>query len=153
MVLLSAPTPAHLAATVRRFAAFLVESGPEVDLAGLARCLRTGRAAMDCRFAAVVADTGRLARVLADFAPEGGDCADLRRGGADPLRLGEVPETRDYVAALWSGRRLHQLRQLWLAGLDVDWAALEEPRGPGSIAIPLPASALLRTPLWLDPPR
>ncbi|MCY0935093.1 polyketide synthase [Streptomyces sp. H34-S4] len=156
LVLLSAPTPAHLAATVRRYAAFLAAPGPGPDLGALARCLRTGRAAMDCRFAAVVTDIAQLAAELADFAPQGAgdpDCTDRRRDGADPFRLGVVPETRDYLAALWSGGRLDQLRELWLAGLDVDWAALESAPGPGAVAVPLPGSAFLRRPLWLAPRR
>ncbi|MEW2418649.1 beta-ketoacyl synthase N-terminal-like domain-containing protein [Streptomyces sp. NPDC046866] len=153
LVVLSAPTPAHLAATARRFAGFLAAPGPQPDLAALAASLRTGRAAMDCRYAAVVGDTGRLARVLADLDPADGrhpDCADLRHGAADPHRLGEVPETRAYLAALWSGRRLDQLKRLWLSGVDVDWAALEGAQGQRPVAVPLPASAFLRTPLWLD---
>ncbi|MFJ2821642.1 beta-ketoacyl synthase N-terminal-like domain-containing protein [Streptomyces toxytricini] len=148
LVLLSAPTPAHLAATAHRFAAFLTAPGPPPGLAALARSLRTGRAAMPCRYAALATDTDRLARRLAGLAPE--DATDLRHGGADPLRLGAVPETRAYLAALWAGRRLDQLRDLWLAGVDVDWAALEQGRsGAGAVVVPLPPSAFLRSTHWL----
>ncbi|MEV0992045.1 polyketide synthase [Streptomyces sp. NPDC049949] len=148
LFLLSAPTPAHLAATARRFAGMLGGAGPVPPLGRLARALRTGRAAMDCRFAAVVADTGELARVLEEFVRDGAPCADLRGGGADPLGLGAVPETDGYLAALWQAGHLHQLRGLWLSGLDVDWAVLE-PVGAGSEPVSLPASAFLRVPLWL----
>ncbi|KMO94103.1 beta-ketoacyl synthase N-terminal-like domain-containing protein [Streptomyces roseus] len=149
LFLLSAPTPAHLAATARRFAALLGGAGPVPELDRLARGLRTGRAAMDCRFAAVVADTGELLRVLEEFVRDGAPCADLRGGGADPLGLGAVPETDGYLAALWQAGHLHQLRGLWLSGLDVDWAALE-PAGGGAAGVPLPPSAFLRVPLWLS---
>lgn len=104
---------------------------------------------MDCRFAAVVADTGELVRVLERFVREGAPCADLRDGGADPLGLGGVAETDGYLAALWQAGHLHQLRGLWLAGLDVDWTALEPAHGEATVAVPLPASAFLRIPLWL----
>ncbi|GAA1550527.1 polyketide synthase [Streptomyces globosus] len=144
LVLLSAPTPAHLVATAQRLADFLASAGPAPGLAALARSLRTGRAAMSCRYAALVTGTEPLARLLAGLVPE--DATDLRLGGADPLRLGAVPETRAYLAALWAGRRLDQLRDLWLAGVDVDWAALEQGRpGAGAAVVPLPPSAFLRS--------
>ncbi|MFI6005837.1 polyketide synthase [Streptomyces sp. NPDC051366] len=149
LFVLSAPTPAHLAATARRFAELLGGPGPLPPLEALARALRTGRAAMDCRFAAVVADTGELVRILERFVREGAPCADLRDGGADPLGLGGVPETDGYLAALWQAGHLHQLRGLWLSGLDVDWTALEPAHGAATVAVPLPASAFLRIPLWL----
>ncbi|MEU9147927.1 beta-ketoacyl synthase N-terminal-like domain-containing protein [Streptomyces sp. NPDC048349] len=149
LFVLSAPTPAHLAATARRFADLLGGAGPVPSLGVLARALRTGRAAMDCRFAAVVADTGELAAALERFAADGGPYADLRDGGADPLDMGAVPQTADYLAALWRAGHLHQVKSLWLAGLDVDWAALERAHGAGAVAVPLPASAFLRTPSWL----
>ncbi|MFJ9343296.1 beta-ketoacyl synthase N-terminal-like domain-containing protein [Streptomyces sp. NPDC101733] len=149
LFVLSAPTPAHLAATARRFAELLGGPGPVPPLDALARALRTGRAAMDCRFAAVVADTDELARTLERFVRDGAPCADLRDGGADPLRLGGVPETDGYLAALWRAGHLHQLRGLWLSGLDVDWTVLEPAHGAATVAVPLPASAFLRVPLWL----
>ncbi|MFG2978408.1 polyketide synthase [Streptomyces sp. NPDC048331] len=149
LFVLSAPTPGHLAATAERFAQLLAGPGPVPPLGGLARALRTGRAAMDCRFATVVGDTGELVRALRWFVRDGAPCADLRDGGADPLGLGGVPETDDYLAALWQAGHLHQLRGLWLSGLDVDWAALERAHGAGAVCVPLPASAFLRTPLWL----
>ncbi|MFF4102575.1 beta-ketoacyl synthase N-terminal-like domain-containing protein [Streptomyces sp. NPDC001903] len=148
LFVLSAPTPAHLAATARRFAEVLAGGGPVPPLGRLARALRTGRAAMDCRFAAVVGDTGELLRVLEEFVRDGAPCADLRGGGADPLGLGAVPETDGYLAALWQAGHLHQLRGLWLSGLDVDWAVLE-PVGGGAAPAAVPASAFLRVPLWL----
>lgn len=149
LFVLSAPTPAHLAATARRFAELLEGPGPVPPLDGLARALRTGRAAMDCRFAVVVGDTGELVRALEQFVRDGAPCADLRDGGADPLGLGAVPETDGYLAALWQSGHLHQLRGLWLSGLDVDWAALEPARGAATAGVRLPASAFLRVPLWL----
>ncbi|OEJ22419.1 polyketide synthase [Streptomyces subrutilus] len=149
LFVLSAPTPAHLTATARRFAELLAGPGPVPELGVLARALRTGRAAMDCRFAAVVGDTGELLAALERFTADGGPYADLRGGGADPLDMGAVPETADYLAALWRAGHLQQVRSLWLSGLDVDWAALEQARGAGAVAVPLPTSAFLRTPLWL----
>jgi acyl transferase domain-containing protein len=156
LVLLSAPTPAHLAATAVRLADWLETdakaSGPV--LADVARVLRAGRAAMSCRIALLVGDVPQLVAGLRRFAETGaggGDVrhADLRDSGGDPLELGEAPETRDYVAALWRSGRLEQLTRLWLSGVEIDWAGLEN-RPATAEAVP-PPSALLRRTLWLDP--
>lgn len=161
LVLLSAPTPDHLGATAARLADWLSRAAEPADgadgpvLADLARALRTGRAALPCRIALLVTDVPRLVaglRRFADTRTGGGDVrhADLRERGSDPLGLGAVPETRDYLAALWRGGRLEQLTRLWLSGLDVDWSALESrPGAGGPLAVP-PPSAFLRQPLWLD---
>ncbi|MFE0810134.1 beta-ketoacyl synthase N-terminal-like domain-containing protein [Streptomyces sp. NPDC058848] len=162
LVLLSAPTPEHLAATARRFAdrslpADGVQDGvPDGarELAALARELRTGRAVMDCRLAVVARDTGELAAALRAFADDPGSAAtgDPRRGvryadlrgaqGPGVLSHG-LPETRAYLAALWRGRRLDALARLWLAGADVTAADTA-----GAVPVlPLPTTAMLRRPL------
>jgi acyl transferase domain-containing protein len=157
LVLLSAPTPAHLAATAARLADWLeqgVEAAGDAVLTDVARNLRTGRAAMPCRIALLVGDVPELVTGLRRYAEtrSGGENlrqADLREGGADPLGLGEAPETRDYLTALWRSGRLEQLTRLWLSGVDVDWAALESPSSTAR-AVP-PPSAFLRRTLWWDP--
>ncbi len=154
LVLLSAPTPAHLAATASRLADWLAKGVDTVVLADVARALRVGRAAMPCRVVCLGRDVPQLVAELRRFADTrtgGGGlrCADLRAGAVDPLGLGAAPETRDYLAALWRGGRLEQLTLLWLSGVDVDWAAMEEGTG-GPGAVP-PPSVFLRQPLWLDP--
>ncbi|MFE0773033.1 beta-ketoacyl synthase N-terminal-like domain-containing protein [Streptomyces sp. NPDC058861] len=149
LVLLSAPTPAHLAATAARLLG-RIAGRDAPPLAVLARSLRTGRAPMDCRFAVLVHDLAALSAALERLAAGAvRGVADLRGGAADPLGLGAVPETRAYLAGLWEARRLPQLRDLWLSGVDADWAALEPAAGPGAVSVPLPPSAFLRTPLWL----
>lgn len=162
--LLSAPTPDHLAATARRLADWLSgaadsghRAGGRSQLAGVARALRTGRAAMPCRIAVHAPDVPRLVAALRRYADTGtgGDeagTADLRGGGADPLGLNDVPETRDYLTALWHAGRSGQLTRLWLNGVDVDWAALEA-ASPWRAPVDPPPSALLRRPLWLGPAR
>ncbi|WP_432087324.1 polyketide synthase [Streptomyces sp. bgisy095] len=149
LVLLSAPTPAHLAATAARLLGRIAgRDAPPLPV--LARSLRTGRAPMDCRFAVLVHDLAELSVALERLAAGAmRGVADLRGGAADPLGLGAVPETRAYLAGLWEARRLPQLRDLWLSGVDADWAALEPAAGPGAVTVPLPPSAFLRTPLWL----
>ncbi|MDN3027286.1 beta-ketoacyl synthase N-terminal-like domain-containing protein [Streptomyces sp. S.PB5] len=156
LVLLSAPSPAHLAATAARLADWLEKTADGERgalLADVARELRVGRAALPCRIALLAEDMPQLVAGLRRFTEtRTGDAevrhADLRDGGADPLALGEAAETRDYVAALWRSGRLEQLTRLWLNGVDVDWAALEN--RPATADVVPPPSALLRRTLWLD---
>ncbi|WP_369193153.1 polyketide synthase [Streptomyces djakartensis] len=158
LVLLSAPTPAHLVAGAARLADWLEAHGQDADaplLAQVARHLRAGRAALPCRIAVLAADVPELLAELRRFADTGGTGgtggklrhADLR-DGADPLHLRQAPETRDYLAALWRSGRTEQLTRLWLSGVDPDWAALEGPAACGT-AVP-PPSVFLRRSLWLD---
>ncbi|WP_326654648.1 MULTISPECIES: beta-ketoacyl synthase N-terminal-like domain-containing protein [unclassified Streptomyces] len=170
LVLLSAPTPRHLAATAARLADWLSagyteadcsSEGVTVDLGSVARTLRAGRAALPCRIALTVRDLPGLVAVLEDFVRDPAAVtataatdgplrfADLRTSRADPLGLGAAPETRDYLAALWRGGRVEQLAQLWLSGVEVDWAALENRPEGRALVVSLPASAFLRRPLWL----
>ncbi|MEU5825428.1 MULTISPECIES: beta-ketoacyl synthase N-terminal-like domain-containing protein [Streptomyces] len=147
LVLLSAATPRHLAATAGRLADWLTSSAPAPGPGAVARELRLGRAVHDCRLAVVVHDTAELAGALAAFAH--GDAAsapgpvrdaDLRGAVDEPLLADGLPETRDYLAALWRGRRFEQLARLWLAGADVPAGDRTGPPGP---VIELPTSALL----------
>ncbi|MFI0507026.1 polyketide synthase [Streptomyces albogriseolus] len=156
--LLSAPTPAHLAATARRFADWLAGAAdaghPAGALpAGLARALRAGRAALPCRLALPASDAPGVIAALRRFADTGsaGDealTADLR-GEADPMDLGGLPQTRDYLTALWHAGHREQVTRLWLNGVDVDWTALEA-ASPGTAPAEPPPSVHLRRPLWLS---
>lgn len=161
LVLLSAATPAHLAATAGRLAARLSDGGggdggpAAPDLAALAHELRLGRAVLRCRLAVTVRTVAELADALAGFAahpgpgtgPAGVRSADLR-GAAGPPLIEGLEETRAYVAALWQGGRLEQLTRLWLAGADV-CAVL--PAHPGPAAVELPATVLRPRPLEPGP--
>ncbi|MGN5631809.1 KS-MAT linker domain-containing protein, partial [Streptomyces sp. AC154] len=193
LILLSAPTPGHLAATAARLADWLASdnggtgntsTGDErVALADVARALRAGRAAQPCRIALLARDIPQLVSSLREFVGRSADAeeaeddvrdsgahhgrvldsgahhgcvldsgvryVDLRTGGSDALGLGDAPETRDFLGALWRGGRIEQLTRLWLSGIDVDWAALESRPGPGGALVPLPPSAFLRRPLWI----
>ncbi|MFJ9203018.1 beta-ketoacyl [acyl carrier protein] synthase domain-containing protein [Streptomyces flaveolus] len=156
LILLSAPTPGHLAATARRLADWL-GAGRAADLPALAHALRTGRAALPCRLAVTARSHRELAELLGDFAAGApGDragrrlrVADLRTAPADPLLLDEAPETRAYLSALWRAGRLEQLAGLWAGGVDVTRTAeTADGREPGPRSVP-PRSALLPRPLWL----
>ncbi|GAA1948707.1 hypothetical protein GCM10009837_87700 [Streptomyces durmitorensis] len=155
LILLSAPTTGHLAATARRLADWLT-AGRAPQLPALAHALRTGRAALPCRLAVTARSHAELAELLRDFAAAPGAragrrlrMADLRTAQDDPLLLDEAPETRGYLSALWRAGRQEQLTGLWLGGVDVtrtDQAADGREPGPRTTA---PGSALLPRPLWL----
>lgn len=97
LVLLSAATPAHLAATAGRLAARLSDDGgggpAGPDLAAVAHELRLGRAVLRCRLAVTVRTVAELADALAGFAahpgpgtgPAGVRSADLRTAAGPPL--------------------------------------------------------------------
>ncbi|MGY0490688.1 beta-ketoacyl [acyl carrier protein] synthase domain-containing protein [Streptomyces sp. WG-D5] len=146
LVLLSAPTPAHLRATAERFADWLAGAeGARVALGELAAATRATRSALPCRLALRPTSRQQLRQQLAEFvaeevAPPGGT--------GDALGLGAAPETQDYLRALWRGGRVEQLTRLWLAGLDIDWPALE--RRPPHSPVDLPHTAFLRRSLWYD---
>lgn len=163
LILLSAPTTAHLLATARQLADDLTGRAPEHHapprLADVSGELRSGRAAMDCRLAVTVQDTAQLAAALADFVQDPGAAA-LRGRSTPPVPglvcstepgersgpplLDDLPETRAYLAALWQGERFGQLTRLWLAGVDVTRAA-----APHGRVIALPTSPLRRRRLWI----
>ncbi|MBO0516403.1 KS-MAT linker domain-containing protein, partial [Streptomyces beijiangensis] len=166
LILLSAPTPRHLAATARLFADRLTAAADGPDgppgLAALASELRIGRAAMDCRLAVTVHGTDELADVLREFADTCPDApadapadrsghADLRgRRDAAPL-VEELGETVAYLTALWRGRRLEALTRLWLAGVDVTRGEVTRGEVHGAHgprpAVALPGTAMLRRPV------
>lgn len=148
-VLLSAPTPRHLAAAARELLAWLDAAGPAAGLPALARALRAGRSAQPCRTALVVRDLAGLKEELRAVA-HGETCVDLREGNGDPLGLGALPETAAYLTALRRGGHLGQLTALWLSGVPVDWAALDAGDGRRSAGAPMPPSGFLRRPLWRD---
>ncbi|MFC1232790.1 MULTISPECIES: beta-ketoacyl [acyl carrier protein] synthase domain-containing protein [Streptomyces] len=153
-VLLSAPTPRHLAASAQRLAGHLDGAGPAaVNLPALARALRGARSAHPCRVALRARDVPRLVASLRRFVADDGDITDLRDGRGDPLGLSALPETADYLAALWRSGHVERLTGLWLSGVEIDWVALEGGPSGGRrhAATPLPPSAFLRRPLWLEP--
>lgn len=149
LILLSAPTPRHLAATARRLADRLRApddpAGPLPALADLATELRIGREAQPCRLALHSKTTHELAARLTEFAahPDTAHSADLRTtGDAGPLLDPGLPETAHYLAALRHGAHGAALARLWLAGVDVTHGE----DTAGQPVIPLPGSAMLSGP-------
>ncbi|QNS09227.1 SDR family NAD(P)-dependent oxidoreductase [Streptomyces xanthii] len=154
LVVLSAPSPAHLSATAARLARWLTGAGADTPLADLARTLHLGRASHEHRLAVVTDSVAALAAELARYAADGTPGGALRTGTATAAASDQAPETDDLVAALWRAGRLEQVADLWVSGWDVDREALEaldapEAQEPGPRRIvPLPPSAYLATRHW-----
>ncbi|MFF7856432.1 SDR family NAD(P)-dependent oxidoreductase [Streptomyces sp. NPDC007904] len=144
LIVLSAPSPAHLSAGAARLAQWLAGAGADTPLADIARTLHSGRAAHEHRLAAVVDSTAALARELARFAADATAGAALRTGTASGVHA-QAPETDALVAALWRADRLEQLADLWVSGWEVDREALAPGRGR---IVSLPPSVYLGTRHW-----
>ncbi|MET9824568.1 polyketide synthase [Streptomyces sp. NPDC006349] len=173
LILLSAPSPAHLAATAARLAGELRTRQPE--LGAVAHALRSGRAAMPCRLAVVARTTPRLAEALSLFA-EGRDGEVT--GYGDEAAEGTAATAEDTTATaeevgtpvvravdLRGGRPdpllltgLPETREylagLWRANRTEQLARLwlfgvdVSAAAKGSV-VSLPGTALLRRPLWI----
>ncbi|NYV78367.1 hypothetical protein HW445_29185, partial [Streptomyces sp. UH6] len=148
-VLLSGPTPGHLAASAQRLADWLDAQDPQtLDLPGLAGELRLRRLTGPCRLAMDVQDARGLRAALEAFLRTGEGAVDLRKDTGDPQRLSGLPETDAYLAALWRAGNRAQVTGLWLTGVQVRWPALDAGRARRPGAAP-PTSVFLRRPLWL----
>ncbi|HTI21478.1 MAG TPA: SDR family NAD(P)-dependent oxidoreductase [Kutzneria sp.] len=139
LFVLSAPTKEHLKASAQRLAEWVRGNADTIDLPAVARTLREGRAAKDCRLI-VVAST---AAELADGLPN----ALISERPQGEHALAAAPETAAFLAQLWRNGRLSQVGRLWLDGLDVPWRELA---GNTGRLVSLPPSAFLDRPLWFD---
>lgn len=144
LVVLSAPSRAHLSATAARLGRWLTGAGADTPLADIARTLHSGRAGHEHRLAVVADSTTGLARELTRFAAEGAAGDALRTGTATAVH-DQAPETDDLVTALWRAGRLEQIADLWVSGWEVDREALEA--GHERI-VSLPPSAYLGSRHW-----
>jgi acyl transferase domain-containing protein/acyl carrier protein len=141
LFVLSAPTKEHLKASAARLAEWVRANADTIDLPAVARTLRAGRAAKDCRLIVVASTAAELAdgltapNVLVGERPRGEHA------------LAAAPETAAFLGQLWGNGRLSQVGHLWLDGLDVPWRDLD---GSAGRLVSLPPSAFLDRPLWFD---
>ncbi|WDZ82464.1 AMP-binding protein [Micromonospora cathayae] len=120
----SARTPAALRAALGRLRTHL--AGTDAPLADVAWTLAVGRRALGCRAVVAAADPAGAVAALDELLATGG------RAAGDPTEL------LDLAAG-------------WLAGGDVDWAALH-PDGGGR-RTGLPTYPFQRQRYWIDPPQ
>ncbi|TDC21983.1 methyltransferase, partial [Streptomyces sp. 8K308] len=145
LLVLSARTPERLRLHAERLARHLRRS----DLprfTDIARTLQTGRPALTCRLALVATGAAEAADLLdrhlaGDPAPSAaeGEAARAEEADGNQVALAERYRAGDLAA----------VGEAWVAGADVDWAALNG--GPARRA-PLPGYPFERRRFWLDPP-
>ena len=156
LVPLSARTPEAL----RRSARALVDwldvhhprgGSPDFDLTALADTLQSGREAMTERLALVVDDADDLYDGLVRFLRGEGSGEGVHTGsaaGAAALSraLLEGAEGTAYFSALVRAGAVDKLAQLWVAGAELDWAAV---RGQRPVRrLPLPTYPFERRRCW-----
>lgn len=115
--------------------------GSKVELADVAYTLQTGRDAMTHRLGLITASFGELKAKLRAYLDDAGDVADLFRTDArpDPQRARALARDSGTMAAVkeWlADRKLSELLQLWVDGLDVDWQRLYGDDRPRRISLP-----------------
>ncbi|MFE9813279.1 polyketide synthase [Streptomyces sp. NPDC005227] len=136
LVLLSAPTPAHLAALAARLADWIAPAttgpapardcaptpvsgpisaaGPLPSLGALARTLRTGRAALPCRLALTVRDLPQLHAALTRFTADPHSAHGTQGEGSGSVDLRSAPH--DPYALAGAPETADYLAALWQAG-------------------------------------
>ena len=129
LLVLSAKTPAALAAAARNLAEHL-RRRPETDLGDAAFTLLAGRQPFEHRLAVVCRDAADAAARLA--APDPRLALEAAEGTGDP-----------------EARRLAEAGRRWLAGQPLDAAALSAGRKPRRI--PLPTYPFERHRYWIEP--
>ena len=158
---LSARTPRALEQRAADLLALIRKNPDGIDIGSLAYTLQVGREPMEERVGWVVSSVAELVTKLAAFL-----CGDPAIEG---LYRGQVRQHKDELAALtaatdfperlrqWlDARRLPQLLEQWVKGLQLDWRALWVPgnRGsPDSTArlMSLPTYPFARERYWVDP--
>lgn len=128
-LVLSARGDEALTAAVDELRAHLARH-PDLDLADVAFTLQASRAGFAHRVAVVATDLDDAVRAL-------GDRARQRRATPDTTAATIVPE--DVESAV----------DQWLAGADIDWAALHDGHRR---RVPLPTYPFQRVRYWIDPP-
>jgi polyketide synthase PksN len=141
-----------LAAHLRR------EPAERCDLRDLAYTLQIGRDPMNERLALMAASREELAQKLQAFA-DGGEAAGLRHGrvarGKDEAGLlGDDEDIRrSVIAQLVAAGKWERVLELWVKGLDPDWATLHAAGAFGAFAprrLSLPTYPFARERYWID---
>ncbi len=150
IILLSARDEDRLQAYAQEMAAFL--NSPEADalhLADIAYTLQVGREAMEERLALLVTSVAELRTKLADFAQGGTNIHNLYGGNIETNRekaelLVGGTAGEEFIRHTVAARDYTKLAQLWVLGVEIDWALLYPTTRPGKIALPVYPFAKLR---------
>ncbi|MEX3605205.1 MAG: SDR family NAD(P)-dependent oxidoreductase [Burkholderia sp.] len=160
LVPLSAKNETRLREAVARLADFVTVHADDaaVDLHDFAYTLQVGRDAMEARLGLVVNDKAELARRLRAWLDDPGagevlqQAAVVARGKAQKEALAAFSgdeELAGVVEGWWRNGKQTKLLDLWVKGLDIDWARLQA--GAGRRRISLPGYPFADERYWLKP--
>ncbi|MEX3547626.1 MAG: SDR family NAD(P)-dependent oxidoreductase [Burkholderia sp.] len=156
LVPLSAKNETRLREAAARLADFAAAHADDaaVDLHDLAYTLQVGRDAMDARLGLVVSDKAELARCLRAWLDDAGTGEVLQAacGKAQKETLAAFAgdeELAGVVEGWWRNGKQAKLLDLWVKGLDLDWARLQA--GAGRRRISLPGYPFADERYWLEP--
>ncbi|MCB0210932.1 MAG: methyltransferase, partial [Anaerolineae bacterium] len=140
VIVLSAKDEDRLRTYARKLLAFLEEK-PDIALAELAYTLQVGREALESRLAWVVEDVASLREMLTTYLAGQVDINNFYSGQADKeqKKIGLFAQDEDLQEAIsrWlSKRKLGQLAQLWVTGVEIEWPLLYGVNKPRRMSLP-----------------
>ncbi|WP_405362766.1 SDR family NAD(P)-dependent oxidoreductase [Kitasatospora sp. NBC_00085] len=153
-VVLSARTADGLRAQAEQLLRWTTEEeGAGVALADLAHTLQAGREAYEERLGLVAGTTGELAAKLGAFLAGEAGVAELHRGRVERRQgaLAVFAADEDLARALDASiaeREYGRLLELWVTGLVVDWAKLQDGTAR---RVPMPTYPFQGERYWLSP--
>ncbi|HEX5338886.1 MAG TPA: beta-ketoacyl synthase N-terminal-like domain-containing protein, partial [Gallionella sp.] len=120
-------------------------------LSDIAYTLQVGREAMRERLAIVVSGKRELVEKLEQYSS--GQSDDVMQGSvanSSPLAkmLGDSAEGNDFVGKILAGGNLHEIAQLWVSGIEIDWERLYA-GGRKPQRKPLPTYPFARDSYWI----
>jgi acyl transferase domain-containing protein/enoyl-CoA hydratase/carnithine racemase/acyl carrier protein/SAM-dependent methyltransferase len=125
----------------------------QMDLAGLAYTLQTGRDAMEERLGFVVSSLEQLRAMLTAYVDGGKTTEDVYRGRVEPgdgdlAVVGRDDDMQEAVERWIARRKLSRLTELWTRGLKFDWNKLWHDPKPRRVS--LPTYPFAREHYWID---
>ena len=153
VLLLSARVPEQLRQKARELLHFLRSRLDTLDLVSLAYTLQVGREAMGERLGFVATSAEQVVQKLEAYIAGEGEVEDLHQGqgkrNQDALAMFSSDADLQQMVEKWMGsRKLSQLLDLWVKGLDVDWSKLYGELKPQRIS--LPTYPFARERYWIE---
>jgi 3-oxoacyl-(acyl-carrier-protein) synthase/enoyl-CoA hydratase/carnithine racemase/acyl carrier protein len=118
-----------------------IDPGDEVELINIAFTLQVGREPMEERVAFAVSTIEELKQSLAKYQQNTDDTGNVFRGNikSDKSSFQQIIEGKEgteFIEDLIHERQLEKLAQLWVSGVDIDWALFYQNDTPQRISLP-----------------
>ncbi|ACL75230.1 SDR family NAD(P)-dependent oxidoreductase [Ruminiclostridium cellulolyticum] len=112
----------------------------DISLKDMAYTLQVGREPMEERLAMVVSSVGELEEKLSAYCAgksiESTYTGRVKTGKAAKLLKAKAKEQEESIKGLLIGRQLHELAQLWVGGIDINWNRLYISSTPNRVSMP-----------------